>query len=446
MVATNFSTLPDGFQFLSLFDQAFAQCVSNGQSRKTGAYAVQPTDSGTIILAGNSFYSLTASAASGFGSTFAVIVLNEDTGRGKTITINGITSFILWPLQSFILLNDNGAWQILPRTQRWQAPGGVTLNVDPVLGSDSNDGLATGVGNALLTTQAALNILLYQVDCRGGAPTILLANGTYSGSAALVTGGGAILGNTEITIKGNAGQAASVLWQVPASGTAIGFFIKDYLALELDNMTISGASGTIGIQVGQFGILDVGPGVVFGSFSGGTHISIFQGGSGNAVGSYSIAGSANFHLLVQNDGQWNFGSTAPNVSTGLTFTYFVLGLYGASINASSVSFAGGGVGTVTTATKFLMQYGSNLETQGTDPNTIFPGNTNGQVQLGVADGLVSNFSSVAFLGLPAHPQKGMVIVINDSTTNTWGAPVTTGGGADIVLGWYNGSAWTVFGK
>lgn len=52
---------------------------------------------------------------------------------------------------------------------------------------------------------------------------------------------------------------------------------------------------------------------------------------------------------------------------------------------------------------------------------------------------------VAFAGLPASPNEGMTAPITDSTVNTWGS-VIAGGGANHVLGYYNGSNWTVAGK
>ena len=52
---------------------------------------------------------------------------------------------------------------------------------------------------------------------------------------------------------------------------------------------------------------------------------------------------------------------------------------------------------------------------------------------------------VAFAGLPAVPSEGMTAPITDSNVNTWGS-VIAGGGANHVLGYYNGSNWTVAAK
>ena len=54
-------------------------------------------------------------------------------------------------------------------------------------------------------------------------------------------------------------------------------------------------------------------------------------------------------------------------------------------------------------------------------------------------------TAVTFGGLPSTPVEGMCVPVTDSTTATWGATIT-GGGANHVLAYYNGSAWTVAGK
>lgn len=54
-------------------------------------------------------------------------------------------------------------------------------------------------------------------------------------------------------------------------------------------------------------------------------------------------------------------------------------------------------------------------------------------------------SAVTFANLPATPIEGMLVPVTDSTTAVWGATIT-GVGGNHVLGYYNGSVWTVAGK
>lgn len=44
-----------------------------------------------------------------------------------------------------------------------------------------------------------------------------------------------------------------------------------------------------------------------------------------------------------------------------------------------------------------------------------------------------------------NPGEGMIAAITDSSTATWGATIT-GGGSNHVLGYYNGTNWTVMAK
>ena len=64
----------------------------------------------------------------------------------------------------------------------------------------------------------------------------------------------------------------------------------------------------------------------------------------------------------------------------------------------------------------------------------------------LADAMAGAFTapSSTFANLPAGA-TGMFRVVTDSNTNTWGATIA-GGGANVVLAWYNGSNWTVVGK
>lgn len=51
-------------------------------------------------------------------------------------------------------------------------------------------------------------------------------------------------------------------------------------------------------------------------------------------------------------------------------------------------------------------------------------------------------TAVAFTGLPATPTEGDLRIVTDSNTATWGATIA-GSGANRVLGYFNGTNWTV---
>lgn len=54
-------------------------------------------------------------------------------------------------------------------------------------------------------------------------------------------------------------------------------------------------------------------------------------------------------------------------------------------------------------------------------------------------------AAVAFASVPSAPVEGMLCGVTDSNTAVWGAAIA-GGGANHVLAYYNGTAWTVAGK
>lgn len=159
----------------------------NGSALATGAVIISsPTVDSTFCyktaaLGGNAFFTLTIPAASGFPAGCFIDIVNIDVfgagGRGKTISgitlpvalAGGTIPNILWPGQSFKLEKINGAWTIVFPPLRVKLPNGsLQLFVNTSTGSNSNDGLATGVGNASLTTQACLNVVLAAFDMAAG--------------------------------------------------------------------------------------------------------------------------------------------------------------------------------------------------------------------------------------------------------------------------------------
>lgn len=61
------------------------------------------------------------------------------------------------------------------------------------------------------------------------------------------------------------------------------------------------------------------------------------------------------------------------------------------------------------------------------------------------DGAVQ-LPAIAFAQLPGSPAAGMMAYITNSSTQTWGATISAASPGSPVLGWYNGTNWTVMGK
>lgn len=89
MVATNFSTLTDGFQFLSLFDQAFAQVPPYGTilvPTSGGTYTIPATDYRDVLINGSAANSVQLPDSTlRNGQSQAVV---DITGNAATFNIN----------------------------------------------------------------------------------------------------------------------------------------------------------------------------------------------------------------------------------------------------------------------------------------------------------------------------------------------------------------------
>jgi hypothetical protein len=141
------TTLPSGFTSID-------QNILNAQ---TSAYSAASTDCGkTITLGGSAEYALTVGAASGFPASCTVNIDNIDTGRGKVMTINGVTfplGGILWPGMKFTLKNVGNVWTIFGLNNLWKITSAIQFNVDTVNGVDGNNDClgATGTSGACAT-------------------------------------------------------------------------------------------------------------------------------------------------------------------------------------------------------------------------------------------------------------------------------------------------------
>lgn len=136
--------------------------------------------------------------------------------------------------------------------------------------------------------------------------------------------------------------------------------------------------------------------------------------------------------------------------TGTGISWSSAGLY-FSINGNS-AFAMPGSATVflSTSNRLLGWSSGNADAAGAD--IALGRNAAGAVE--VNNGTAGTYRdllarslrgvAVAFASLPTAVE-GMMVAVTDSSTATWGATIT-GGGANHVLAYYNGTNWTVAGK
>jgi hypothetical protein len=132
---------------------------------KTALYTAVTGDCGkTITLGGTAQYTLTLTAASGYVSTCGFIITNlASETRTKTLAINGLTSFFIYPGQSVTIANESNVWVCVSGCVRYKSPGTLAFFIRPD-GSDSNDGLANSAAGAYLTANACMAAIATNID------------------------------------------------------------------------------------------------------------------------------------------------------------------------------------------------------------------------------------------------------------------------------------------
>lgn len=333
---------------------------SNTRLAKTANYTLLTADrDNTIALGGSACFTLTVGAASGFDANFFVRIVNEDTGRGKILAINGYSSFFLWPGQYIDLFNQNNTWRF--QRERWRATGTITFYVNHADGDNANDGLSTGAGNALATIQEGVNRVSQELDCNGYPPAIQIANATFTEDNVSVTY--RLHGSHVFVIRGDHTTPGNCIWQVSPGAAAL--TCRDYSGAWLDGVRIvSTGSGSVGVSSSQHGILDL-ENVEFGAFAGGYPIESTNGGS---VG-YVVGGTTKF--LGNCAYLWRVTSNSTLLVTGctinlsaITFTAGLSMALNGSAVFSGVTFTGSGAGSGSTGKKYEVEVGSSASLGG----------------------------------------------------------------------------------
>jgi len=323
-------------------------------SSKTTAYTLVNADRGkTIALGGAASYALTVGVVGGFDSTFKARIKNTDTARAKKMTISGITDFWLWPGQFIDLYISGGAWQVDGAPARWVTQNaGVTFYVSHAAGSNSNDGLAAGAGNALATIQEAIYRIERYIDCAGNGPTIQVADGTFTENDVSHTK--RIHGNHVIYLAGNVTTPGNCVWQMTAGHS--GITCRDWSGMIISGFKfVALGVGCTAIASSQHGVVDIGT-VEFGDMTGGVCIAADNGGSiGYTVGATSkFLGNASVLWAVTTGSNLIVTGCTINLSA-ITFTTGLSHTGGCSTWAG-VTFTGAGAGGGSTGIKYGVTY------------------------------------------------------------------------------------------
>jgi hypothetical protein len=166
--------------------------------------------------------------------------------------------------------------------------GNRTYYVDAANGNDANAGLSAGSGNALATIGEAL-ARISRIDTAGHIVEIQLADGTYAQPA--VTG--PMAGGGDLTIRGNAGNAAAVIIQ----GTVYtGISVSGGARVILRDLTLATtAGGSLLSATGRSTVYFTN--LRFTACSR-FHIEASEGSLVSAIGNYSIVGGAGAHIYL----------------------------------------------------------------------------------------------------------------------------------------------------
>lgn len=316
--------------------------LRNTRLAKTAAYTLDNADKGkTIALGGSAFYALTVGAASGFDDAFAVRIINEDTARAKTMTVNGLTSWLLFPGQSLVLFNQNDVWKTdRTQPQRWRLTGSVTVYVDLTNGADTNDGLASGSGNALQTIQAAANMVWKQFDLNAQAVTIQLAAGTYTTG---VTFTGVPVGQGTVTLSGDTGTPSNV---IISTTSAIGITAVSGAQVNVQGLKLqTTTSGSCILASGQGSYVGLTNAMEFGTAAA-AHMYAFSGGRIVVSANYTINGNCATHWAADGIGSIvQCSSRTVTISgTPAWSSQFAQAFHLAAITAPGNTFSGSATG------------------------------------------------------------------------------------------------------
>jgi len=336
----------------------------------------------TLDLGGSAYFTLTVTAASNYAANCLLTVVNEDSTRGKLISVSGLTSFILWPLQTATIFSRDGAnWQVI-RPLRWTLAAGVNVYVDGTNGNDNNDCLAVTTG-ACATIQKAVDLISQFFDVAGFQPTVVVANGTYTAAANAnvitlkpVVGARFGCGPADSVcplIIGNTGTPSSVILSASGSGVPVAgvgrnveWVVRGFQVQGGGTVPLVSADGGVWIRLGE---------MTFTGVSGNAAVYAQYGATVEFMTNFTItAGSAFFAYAVHQATILSFSGITGTV-TGTPFfnVAFVAAENNGYVNLAGVTWSGAATGK-----RFLADQGGGISAGGGGPN-FYPGNAAGTV-------------------------------------------------------------------
>lgn len=217
-------------------------------------------------------------------------LLYLSTGSGANLNGSSTGSILLGPNQRCVIFSDGSNY--------WaeQMPGRTRLGANTSLfvattGNDANNGIV--VGSPYLTIQRAINVLANNVDLNGFTATVVVADGTYTGT--ILVGGG-FVGNGIVQLQGNNTTPANCLLNVTGSALAASYGAVIYAK------GFKTAATVFGIVAQQGGSIIINGNWDFGACA----VQVAATDSGSYVllaNNYNITAGASFHIQATGGGE-----------------------------------------------------------------------------------------------------------------------------------------------
>ena len=339
-----------------------------------------------------------AAGGSGGGSGSGNAILNQNTSvqAGASYWIDGTGHANTYQADSVVLVGATDG-------------SGALMVVNP---DEINSQLPEGSGSfALSATSGSLNI---NGPSGNGSATLnfsgLFINDTQGGSLTVVPSG--IFLTADSNSGGSVNVSAGLFTTTDSNGDSIYYTVNGgqatlfgtpaNLNINYNNVIVNGGMSVENAPVNPTDVvrlMDL-------SGGGGGPASLTLAGSDQTVTQTPTFSNG---LVIESHWDW-YSFTAPS-DTGsfVNYVMFVSAATGGVTAGSSVSYD-------------------------VNSDTLHANN------FSVSGSILASFTP--FSGLPASPTVGMIQAISDSTVNTWGT-IIAGGGSYPVIGYYNGTNWTV---
>lgn len=334
---------------------------------KTVDYTVTPSDHlKTIGLHGSTLSTLTFGAPSGYGSSHVNVVVNDDAGRMKYVSVAGIPSPVrMCPRQTVTVRRLGDHWGV-DHPGRWRLGGDVTVFASAD-GRADHDGLTP---DSPLSVVEALRRIKNDFDINGKFVVLQLADGTYGPIPQFA---GHWAGSHQIEIHGNARALTNV--RITVGAGEIGLYVSDCARVIVRRVLFDGVPGATLVRGEQEGII----GLAECTFrNGATQIRSVNNGNIRFNAPCTFSGECIAVMSAFSRGRIELGATVYTV-TPMKFEFFA----GASLNSSiavnpGARFTGSGTGAGSKGKQYDSSAVSSIDTGGGGAN-FFPGHVPGTV-------------------------------------------------------------------